>query len=192
MKTQAWRSDVRSGEGKERVRKPDRGPFKNLPESFSEREEALMHLLDKTTRCWLFLTVACCFISQPFMSSLKLLFPSPFECTVAPLSGKGVSKGREVAKAVRADLLHVEENIGWHQVAEIWRSKRKSWRKGLSTIEVDPRVGDSMVSVFSKTERLVWTVGLYFPHTSAAWLKGWAAFFVFCLFFYFCHTCMGS
>lgn len=74
------------------------------------------------------------------------------DAPVAPLLGKGVSKGREVSKAIQKELLHVEENIGWHQVAEVWRGKRKGWRKGLATVaEGEPRTTDAMVSMFSSS-----------------------------------------
>ena len=51
-----------------------------------------------------------------------------------PLFGRGAEVRKEVLRAVRHELLSMEENIGWEKVDKTWKSRRAPWIKVLKTI----------------------------------------------------------
>jgi len=66
--------------------------------------------------------------------SLTALGQTPLPARVPPLVGRGVTKMKEVVKAVRKEMLGLEQDIAWDCVEAEWKSKRPLWRKNLKAL----------------------------------------------------------
>ena len=63
--------------------------------------------------------------------------PSHPPANIPPLYGRGSEVKKDVLKAVRRELLSMEENIGWEKVDKTWKARRAPWIKGLKGPEVE-------------------------------------------------------
>jgi hypothetical protein len=54
---------------------------------------------------------------------------------IPPLYGRGAEARKDVLKAVRRELISLEENIGWDKVDKAWKARRAPWVKGLKAPE---------------------------------------------------------
>jgi hypothetical protein len=49
---------------------------------------------------------------------------------------RGLGRARDVLRAVRRELMALEEVLPWEAVSPAWRQRRNAWRKHLKALDI--------------------------------------------------------